>query len=485
METTLRQARIAYLGGTLEEETTQLPEALLNRIEGQFPNLHIGLVEREIKPGGVLYEVIASTGREWLEIMADPSGEIWVVDRKPLSELFAMIEAAVHSDETSGMALFVFSPDGQLLAGTVSPQTSPDDLDSLQLVMSRLDEPWIARGGADLFGGIILYDGNVLYVVNRLQEMKRITQWSLEYFVMLMAIFIPLSAWIGFHISQKAMAGVQRVADAANRVRVGNFAERVAGASEGTEIEELAAAFNAMVSHIDLLMGELRNVTANIAHDLKTPIMRIRGLLESMTWEEVSASEREQIMASALEECDRIMPLIDSILELSRAEAGMLVLQKEDFDLATEVCSAHDIFSTLAEDRSIAFNCTVPDDPVPMVGDRGRMQRVIANLIDNALKFTPAGGKVCVKLEASAHQAVLIIRDNGPGIPGSELENVFKRFYRLDPSRSMSGHGMGLSMVQAFVNAFGGAVSIESDTGKGCTVKVVVPTYVDKADPSI
>jgi signal transduction histidine kinase len=181
------------------------------------------------------------------------------------------------------------------------------------------------------------------------------------------------------------------------------------------------------------------------------------------------------MVGKVMEECDRIMPLIDSILEIAKADTGMLVLHEEEFDLAAEVRTAHALFSGIAEDRKINFSCTVPDEPMPMTGDRSRMQRVVANLLDNALKFTPEGGRVSVLLKREGNNAILEGADNGPGIPAEETNRVFERFYRLDQSRNSTGHGLGLSLVKAFAKAFGGTVKIVSSMGSGCTVTVAIP----------
>ena len=470
MKTVLHTAQGMYLGAQ-EEDTEQLPEDMLGRMEQQFPNIHIGLVAKEEQPDGIFYEIFASTGNENLEILADPNGEIWIAVRKSLTEIFEGIENSLRADGNATAGLLICAPDGTPLLANASAESS----DFARYGMNLKSGEGIVQRGDNLCGGVILYDGNRLYVMKELKELDQIMKWAGLFFSVLLVVFIPLSGWIGFLLSRKAMAGVQRVSSAANRVREGNFQARVVGASEGTEIEKLVETFNAMVSQIDLLMRELREVTANIAHDLKTPVTRIRGLLESSGWEEVDAQEQEQLIASAIEECDRVIPLINSILELSRAEAGMLLFQSEKFDLADEVRSAHEMFSSLAEDREIRFECQTPGSPVWIKCDRQQLQRVIANLIDNAIKFAPVGGEVAITLEERATQLFLIVRDNGPGIPKAELENVFKRFYRLDPCRGTPGHGMGLSMVRALVNAFGGSVSIESDVGKGCAVQVSLP----------
>lgn len=473
----IRQAQSAYLGDTPSEETEQLPEAILDKIETDFPNLRIGLVERETQPGGFLYEVTGSTGDEQLEILAETSGRIGIADRKSINEIFDLMSMSVGETVEIAVELFVYSPEGDLLIATPSAQLPIRTLEAIRREMEIGGEPFIERIGSAWVGGATLYDGNVLCVVSHMDDVHRISRRVIEFFILMLVFFVPLSGWIGFHISRKAVAGIKRVTAAAGAVEAGNFRERVAAGSEESEIEDLEAAFNDMVERIELLMRELRDVTVNIAHDLKTPITRIRGLLESINWVEVTPEEREQIVGTALEECDQIAPLIDSVLELAQAEAGMLVLQKEPFDLAKEVRNAHAVFSSLAEDRGIQFDCIVPNEAVGMVGDRFRMQRVIANLIDNAIKFSPENGAVSVALESDGEQAVIKVQDNGPGISPADSERVFERFYRVDRTRNTPGHGLGLSLVKTFVKAFGGTVEINSKEGLGCTVSVRIPFF--------
>ena len=130
-------------------------------------------------------------------------------------------------------------------------------------------------------------------------------------------------------------------------------------------------------------------------------------------------------------------------------------MAKEPVDLAAEARTAYSLFSGIAADRKIGFSSSLPDEPIWIAGDRSRIQRIISNLLDNALKFTPEGGRVSIIVEQDGAEAVLRVTDTGPGIPPEELERVFERFYRLDRSRSTPGHGLGLSLVNAFVKAHG------------------------------
>lgn len=479
LNSSLLLARAAYIGGQMGEQTEQLPETVLNRLMAQFPSLHIGQVEIESQPGGMLYEVLASTGKEWLEILADPDGKIWVAARKPLEELFASLNEIVRVELSGVTDVLLYSPGRELLAGTLHGERSQAAAEELMLMPVDEEMPLVIRRGNNLFGRAVLFDGNVLLITATLETVKQVMLLGIGFFVLLLFIFIPFSIGIGLHLSRKAMADVRRVSRAARKIEnTGDFKGRVTPIYEGAEIRELVDAFNAMVLRIDTLMRELRDVTINIAHDLKTPIMRIRGLIEGSEWEENTQKEREQMLASAIEECDRIAPLIDSILELSRADAGMLVLHQDAFNLADEVRSAHEIFSTLAEDRGIRFEYHVSDPSIPMVGDRQRLQRIIANLIENALKYTPDEGRILIEVVGDPDTATLTVCDTGPGIPAEEVDRVFEPFYRIDQSRTLPGHGLGLSMVKAFVTAWGGRITIDSEVGAGCTVTVELPTRI-------
>ena len=475
LRSALLDGKSAYFGEIPPLEPDQLPEDILQKIDSNFPDFTIALVEEESLPGGWRYEVSGSTGTERLEILVNPSGKFLIVERESLAEVFHEMEAEFQRNRAYSLELFILSK-----AGEVQIESSKTGLSSHALECIQQQENWsedllIMKAGEVWIGAVKLYDGNILCITNQLVGGGGVTyRWG-KFFALLMTIFLPLSGWIGFHVSKRAMAGVKRVSDSANRVKAGNFSERVEAGTEGTEIEELAIAFNGMVSKVEILMRELRDVTCHIAHDLRTPLARIRGLLENLNWEEGTPDERERLVEAAIEECDRMVPLINTILELAQAEAGMIVLQEEEFDLAADVHTAHSLFSRMAEDRQITFICTVPDHPVRMAGDRNRIQRIISNLLDNALKFTPETGRVSVELQSNEQQAVLTIRDTGPGIPPAELERVFERFYRVDGSRNLPGYGLGLSLVNAFVIALGGTISIKSNEGKGCVITVTIP----------
>ena len=470
----LNRAQMAYLGRQFSPPVVSLPEPIRQRIESRFPGIRIGFVEKEKQPKGWMYEVLGTVSNSHLEILTVESGELWVASTHSIQEVYDSMKQNFGSLWLEGFSLYIYSPDGKLLVGE-SVALPQKEIHRFLEQMKQQESQSILQAGSIWIGGEVMYDGNLVLIADRVDETFAFSRLWTGFFILFCLLFIPLSGLIGYYISHRAMKGVDRVAKAALRVSEGHFNERVPRGTEGTEIEALADAFNHMLDRIEALMHELRDVTSNIAHDLRTPIARIRATLESLGWEEASPDARQKLLATAIEECDRVVPLIDSVLELARAEAGALVLQNEKYDLCAEVAMAHEIFSAIAEERAISFKCTLPEEPILLFGDRARMQRVISNLVDNALKFTPAGGTVSLILNRDEQHISLRVSDTGKGFSKEELDRAFERFYRGDKSRSSGGFGMGLSMVKAFISAFGGTVEIESKEGTGCTIIILLP----------
>jgi signal transduction histidine kinase len=239
----------------------------------------------------------------------------------------------------------------------------------------------------------------------------------------------------------------------------------------GEEIDQLAATFNLMLDRIQGLVADIREMTDNIAHDLKSPITRIRGQAELAL---TTGGPLEELAGTAIEESDRLLTMIDAMLFISRTEAGVTRPELKPLDLAALVRDAGELFRSLAEDKRILLAWSAPDR-LPFMADTPLVQRMLANLIDNAIKYTPAGGEVAVALESDAEGAAVVrVRDTGPGIPDGDLPHVFERFYRGDPSRSQPGAGLGLSLARAVARAHGGDITVASSPA-GSTFTVRIP----------
>jgi signal transduction histidine kinase len=253
------------------------------------------------------------------------------------------------------------------------------------------------------------------------------------------------------------------------------------------EIDQLATTFNQMLDRIQTLVTGIREMSDNIAHDLKSPITRIRGISEVSLTTGASEKEYENMAASTVEECDRLLDMINTMLEcdrlldmintmlvISKTEAGVNKLDAKDLDIGAVVRDACELFQSPAEDKDLRLVCDVPGN-FSISGDNRLIQRMIANLIDNAIKYTPAGGSIEVTVNTLNNDAVAIrVKDTGIGISEKDMPRVFERFYRCDPSRSETGIGLGLSFARAIARAHGGDITVSSEPNKGSTFTITL-----------
>jgi len=280
---------------------------------------------------------------------------------------------------------------------------------------------------------------------------------------------------LGWFMARRAMTGVDRVTATAVRIGKSDLTQRVPVGREGEEIENLARAFNGMLDRIHALVRELNDVTDNVAHDLKSPISRIRGIAETHLRSAGASAAGEYAAQTTIDECDQLARMIDTILEIAAADSGVSAPGTSNVDLADVARNAADLMQPLAEEKEIRLEVVLPAGPLVIRGDLSRVQRVVANLLDNAIKYTGRGGRIVLSAEASAERISLRVADTGVGIDADALPRVFERFYRGDWSRSTPGHGLGLSLARAIVRAQGGEIAVRSVSGEGAVFTVLWP----------
>jgi signal transduction histidine kinase len=276
-----------------------------------------------------------------------------------------------------------------------------------------------------------------------------------------------------------ALQPVRALAETVRAImRTGRTQARVPVDQQADALSDLSVLVNAMLDRIDAVVSGMRGALDNVAHDLRTPMTRLRGIAETALQSDDPVTLREAL-ADCLEESERIVAMLTTLMDISEAETGTMALRHEPGSLRALVTQAVDLYEEVAEQRGIELSANLPDD-LSVVVDRSRMRQVLANLIDNAVKYTASGGRV--ELTASADPGGwtrLAVEDTGIGIPAVELPHIWDRLYRGDKSRSTRGLGLGLSLVRAIVEAHGGRVSVVSTPGTGSRFEVHLPPPAD------
>ena len=295
---------------------------------------------------------------------------------------------------------------------------------------------------------------------------------------LLMLLLSTFSVWL---IATRAMAGVRRVTRAVSEIRKDSLNHQVPACNEGREIQDLVNEFNRMLQRIETLVHELKEVSDNVAHDLRSPITRMRGIAETTLTGPASIDAHRDMGSTIIEECDRLTQMINTMLEIAQAESGLLEIAHSPLELNTLLKDAIELFGPVADEKQIELLADLPADPLVIYGDKTRLQRVIANLLDNAIKFTPARGTVSAAAIKTSDHIIIKVSDSGPGIAPTNIERIFDRFYRGEKSRSSAGNGLGLSLARTIVETHHGTIHVQNNTGTtGCTVTIHLPTGTDE-----
>ena len=317
--------------------------------------------------------------------------------------------------------------------------------------------------------------GVILQLGQSLENVARFVEAFRKIIIATLVMLVLLSTGFGWFLARRAVSGVQVVTRTARSISAGTLEERVPVHTRGDEIDQLATTFNAMLDRIQDLVEGIREISDNVAHDLKSPITRIRGAAEIALTTGNSIEEFEQMAGSTIEDCDRLLDMINTMLMISQTEAGVSEISRADVDMARIVNDACDLFQPIATDKGVGLYCDKNESRI-LKGDVSLLQRMVANLVDNAIKYTPEDGRVEASIHTNEEQEMnLEVVDTGVGISEQDLPHIFERFYRCDPSRSTTGAGLGLSLAQAIALAHQGKIDVESELGQGSRFRVVLP----------
>jgi heavy metal sensor kinase len=300
-------------------------------------------------------------------------------------------------------------------------------------------------------------------------------KWLLFLALMLPAV-LAVAIGGGFVLVKRALLPVDRITASAERISSQNLSERLPVAKTGDELERLSGALNRMIERLDAAFQYSRRFVADASHELRTPLTVLQGELETLVQQPQFTPEWRERVGSALEEVDRLAHIVEGLFAISRLDAGEAAAERVPLDLAQLVAATADQMSLLAEDKEISVSCET-SMAVWVEGDRARLKQIVVNLLDNAIKYTPRGGAVILKVEQDHAKAVLEVSDNGIGIPPEALPRVFERFFRVDGARSrdQGGAGLGLCIVKSICTAHHGHVEVSSSLRRGSCFRIELP----------
>ena len=288
----------------------------------------------------------------------------------------------------------------------------------------------------------------------------------------------------GFFLVRRALAPVDRIAQTAEAITQHNLSERLPVAESGDEIERLSISLNHMINRLEEAVQSSKRFVADASHELRTPLTVMRGELESVMAGREFAPRIRETLGSLLEEVDRLAAVVEGLLALSRLDAGEARSAWARFDLGELVATTADQMSLLAEDKDIGVSCDAPRQ-VYVEGDQSRMKQLVVNLLDNAIKYTPKGGSVRLRVVSEEGQALFEVSDTGIGIPQDALPHVFERFFRVERSRTreQGGAGLGLSIVKSICAAHGATVDVQSAPEQGTRFSIRLPLAPESEHP--
>ena len=328
-------------------------------------------------------------------------------------------------------------------------------------------------------GAVSLLDGTIVQVGRSTESRAEILgrfRASLGLVTLSIIVIALTGGWV---LTQSALQPIHRLTGAVRRIiATGRTDERVPPGPDADAINELTLLFNAMLDRIEALVRGMRGALDNVSHDLRTPLTHLRGTAELALASPPDAARDREALADCVEESDRVLVMLNTLMDISEAESGAMLLRRELCDLSDLVRRALDLYHDVADAKGVSLEAGALS-AVQVLADPVRIQQVAANLIDNAVKYTPDGGRVTVDVDTAGDRAVLRVRDTGQGIAASELPRIWDRLFRGNRSRHERGLGLGLSLVRAIVVAHGGTVDATSSLGHGSTFSVSLPRSAD------
>jgi two-component system heavy metal sensor histidine kinase CusS len=394
-------------------------------------------------------------------------------------DVFAEELKGLRGGEHSAYWIRMVDSQGRTLAETpgmdrwLPPQIFPSAQKSASAVRSLKNY----RGGAKLFSLVAVNEdsGGEAYTLQVAQDRssdERVERSFAVLFVIVLSGGVFASAFIAIIVTKRGLWPLREMTRSLGRIGPTNLKERMTPADWPRELQPLAVAFDNMLKRLDDSFSRLSQFSADLAHELRTPIANVMGEAQVALTRERTAAEYREIIESTIGECERLSRIVDNLLFVARVDAAREPVARKRFDARTAVEKITAFYETIAEERRVIISCTGEGQ---IYADPDLFERAMGNLLDNALRFTPENGSIQIALSEHDSDFEIAVSDTGCGIAPEHLPRVFDRFYRAESSRGSDGAGLGLALVKSIVDLHGGSATIASQVGGGTTVKLTFP----------
>lgn len=419
-----------------------------------------------------------------LTVEARQISETWLKDIGDAGEEYVTAEIEEHlSPSTSNRFIRITRPDGSMLYQSNSPEDRSFDPSSI----SKISEPF-SNGFRNVGNDFHLIVYSMKYAVEdagtfwvEVGASNQQISETLDALIVILALMLPLgfalAAVGGYALMRRALAPVNQISAAAQRITSRNLSERIPASQSNDEIERLSNVLNEMIRRLEDSFSRVVQFTADASHELRTPLTILRGELEVALRENNLNPQTRNLVESVLEETEKLSKTVESLMTLSRLDSGQIPLDKTWFDLTALCQDTINQMIFLAEEKQIQLKF-YGLERAEVYADSLRIRQIVLNLIDNAIKFTRTGGQIHTTVAKQNDDISIEVSDSGIGIPSEALPHIFDRFYRVDPARSSqhAGAGLGLAIVKSICDLHGATIFVNSDPNQGTQIRIIIPT---------
>jgi two-component system heavy metal sensor histidine kinase CusS len=429
---------------------------------------------------GIFYSIVVRHAvAEDNSVLADKMFGLSADLRENGPEILAEEVAAHRAGEHTAYWIRILDSHGTVIAETpqmnrlIPPHIFPAGQEPAEALRTRKDYP----SSGKLFSLVAFNEhttGNA-YTLQLAQDRSSDEQVERKFALLFIAVLfggLVASALIAIVVTRRGLRPLRAMTESLSRIGPDQLKQRIGSTGWPRELQPLAIAFDQMLKRLDDSFTRLSQFSADLAHELRTPISNMLGEAQVVLTRDRTAAEYRETVESTVAECERLSRIVDNLLFVARVDAASEPIARKQFDARAEVEKIAEFYQTVADDRHVTITCSGNGE---IYADPDLFERAVGNLLDNALRFTPENGSIEIALRQHDANFEVAISDNGCGMAAQHLPRVFDRFYRAESSRGSDGAGLGLALVKSILDLHGGSAIIESEFGRGTTVKLVFP----------